>query len=258
MATTQQQQQYDVLWTTTESNPLLPVSPVPTINKSLITNAKQIIKAINEVFKNNQGTQSSLDSFIKNFNIFATLVGDTYADSTLSPKLDAIGDNIILALDSLSAAIKELGKSIADKADTSTTNEISDAIAKINESIKNINSAIESGAIGAGGGTMAQEIVDLGSCNIPMSSTSLYKCMAYIDIPSDVIPKINFNKPLRLQIYKSYTGGYVKNFDTLIFDNGINLGNDLFNVGYTQDKTSIAILNIKYSITNAKVNLVIE
>lgn len=258
MATVIEQDQYNVLWQTTATNPLLPYSAIASQNKSLATNAKQVIKAINEVLTNNKLTQSTLDSFMTNFNTFVALIGDTYADLTLTPKLDAIGDNVILALDSLSVAIKGLGESLADKTDTSTTKEISNTITQINKSISAIDTTLKNGVIGSGGGTVAQEIINLGSCNLPRSSTSVYQSMAYIIIPSAVIPKINFNKPLRLQIYQGYTGGYAKSFDALMYDNGINLGNDILSIGYTQDKTSIAIMNNKYTISASKVCLIIE
>lgn len=254
MATAIEQQQYNNLWLTTGTNPLLSYSAIASQNKSLATNAKQIIKAINEVLANNQGTQATLDSFMNNFNTFVALIGDTYADSTLSPKLDAIGDNVILALDALSTAIKGLGDTIADKADTSTTNEIGEAIIQINKSIDNINSAIKSGAIGSGGGTVAQEIINLGACNVPYSTTSVYQRYALITIPTDVLPKIDFNKPIRLQIFHTCYGG----FDALYFDSS-KLDFSKLEVGYSTDKTKVGIFNNTGSLFSAsKLLLIIE
>jgi hypothetical protein len=252
MATAQQQEQYDVLWLTTEGNPLLPASSVPTLNKSLATNAKQIIKAINEVLKNNQGTQISLDSFIKNFNTYATLIGDTYADASLSPKLTNIADNIILALDSLNTSIQGLDKTIKDKADTSITDDITKSIKNINDSLSTLSDSIKNGT--SGGIAVAKTIINLGSCNVPYSTTSVYQRYALVSIPSDVIPKIDFNKPINVQIFHTCYGG----FETLFFDSS-KMDFSKLEVGYSADKKSVGIFNnTGSSLSVSRLNLILE
>lgn len=39
------ERQYDILWELLDKNPLLPKSPVPALNKQLITKSKNIIPA---------------------------------------------------------------------------------------------------------------------------------------------------------------------------------------------------------------------
>lgn len=232
MATTQQQQQYDVLWLTTEGNPLLPVSPVPTLNKSLATNSKQVIKAINEVLKNGQGTQASLDSFINNFNTFVALIGDTYADSTLSPKLTSIADNVILALDSLSNAIKSLEETIVDKADSSVTDEISKSIIDINESISSITDAINTGTIGSGSGgsdIVGQLIKTTGDATVK----------PYIIIP---VPDGSYVDEEKVNVYQLASKSYC-------------ITNDYFKSGNFTDeqKANFNISGGSYTLNKAKV-----
>jgi len=263
MATPQQQTQYDVLWITTEGNPLLPASAVPTMNKTLFTNAKQVIKAINEVFKNNQITQSSLDSFIKNFNIYVLLIGDTYADSTLSPKLTNIANNVILALDSLSSAIKKLDDTVGKKADSRVTDDIAKSIEGINKSIISMTDSIKTGT--GGGGSVAQQIFNLGPCNLPSSSTSIYNSVGFIAIPAELQSKIDFLKPPRIQIFASCSGNVngnnkiSKSFNALVYDS-INFDSKRYRAGYTTDKTYLAILvcNSSDAIYAPQINLIIE
>lgn len=266
MATVQQQEQYDVLWATTEGNSLLPASTVPTLNKSLATNAKQIIKAINEVLKNNQGTQSSLDSFIKNFNTYVALIGDTYADSTLSPKLTNIADNIILALDSLNQSIQGLDKTIKDKADTSVTDDITKSIKSINDSLNSLSDSIKNET--SGGGSVAQQIINLGSTYLPYSTTSIYDDVAFLPLSADIQSKIDFSKPPRVQIFASCSGNYYtnnrntctsKSFKALVYDS-INPDYKRFRVGYTSDKSflAISVCNSGDSFSSPQVNLILE
>lgn len=262
-ATAQQQEQYDVLWLTTEGNPLIPASPVPTINKSLATNAKQIIKAINEVLKDNQLTQASLDSFINNFNTFVALIGDTYADSTLSPKLTNIAGNIILALDTLSKAIEGLDDTIAKKADSSVTDSISKSISDINISLSTLSNSIQN--VTSGGGSVAQQIFNLGSCNLPYSTTSIYDDVAFLPLSADIQSKIDFSKPPRIQIFASCSGNYYgatktsKSFKALIYDS-FYFDPKRFRIGYTPDKVFLAIMvcSSADSMSAAQINLIIE
>lgn len=241
MATSQQQEQYDVLWSTTEGNPLLPASSVPTLNKSLATNAKQIIKAINEVLKNNQGTQNSLDSFIKNFNTYVALIGDTYADSTLNPKLTNIADNIILALDSLSESIKELDKTIKDKADTSVTDNITKSIKNINDSLSTLSDSIKKGTAG-GGKLMDTKTVSLGAVTVPYDYSSIFNRMAYIPLSQALKDEIDFSKRLRVELFNSFIkAGYAKDF-ILSFCN-TDLNENSINIGFTTDHNYLVLAN---------------
>lgn len=231
MATAQQQSQYDVLWLTTATNPLLPYSTIASQNKSLATTNKQVIKAINEVLKNNQITQASLDSFITNFNTFITLVGDTYADSSLLPKLQAVGENVILAVDALSQTMKSLDTTIQGKADTAELEGINSVIDDLTESLDNINTAIANGSLGSGGGgepmgTLIKQFADASE-------------KPYVIIP---IPEGKYVDDEKVNVYQYASKSF-------------NITKDLFSSGnYTDEqKANFTITGTNYVLNKTKV-----
>lgn len=166
--------------------------------------------------------------------------------------LNEIFDSVINVKDS----VTNLSESTKDNLNT-VNKKINDNTTNINESIEALKKNIGEGTIG---GNSKMEVINLGIFNLVSDYSSLYNCVTYIPIPDEIKVKIDFNKPARVQIFKNNSGGYKKDFETLLFDsiyfNFAEL-NPQFNSGYTKDKTSVAIFS-KTAYQNVRVNLVLE
>jgi hypothetical protein len=92
------QMQVDVLWNTMADNELLPYSAVPSLNKQLTTDNKDVIQAVNELL-----TKIKInDTTVTNFNnIFNTYVGNYELETTDWDNLKKIDRNVIRAVYSL-------------------------------------------------------------------------------------------------------------------------------------------------------------
>lgn len=87
--------QVDALTTSTASNPQMPSSPVPSLNKALKTNDKRAVGAINEVLASTTSTANSFASFSAFYN---SIIGDTNTNPQWLSDLQKIDQNILLAL----------------------------------------------------------------------------------------------------------------------------------------------------------------
>lgn len=89
------QAQFEILFDDLSDNNLLPYNKLPVLNKSLLTESKVIIKAINEL----KGRIDGIDSQFLSFGqLYDSLIGDSKSDATLKENLLKIDDNILKAI----------------------------------------------------------------------------------------------------------------------------------------------------------------
>lgn len=86
--------QWDALYESIENNPYLPYK-TNSLNKSLTTTNKRIIKAINEVNDSASNSKELVDSFVARFN---NVIGDETADPNLFNELKKIDTNFFKAI----------------------------------------------------------------------------------------------------------------------------------------------------------------
>ena len=82
-----QKLQNAILDKTTESNPYLASSAIPSLDKSLKTTSKRIIKAINEVKSSVDTVNAKFITFSDSYNI---ILGDTFSNPQLTTDLNKV------------------------------------------------------------------------------------------------------------------------------------------------------------------------
>lgn len=133
-----QKLQYDLLWNSIRNNAYLPASDIEILNKSLNTNAKSIIKAINEVHKRSLTVQDTLYKFQLLFNGTTGEVTKLNIESDpMYAKLRQCGNNVIDALYSLKTQFQSLYNSCQEQA-----NDVDEKLASFQETINNANAII--------------------------------------------------------------------------------------------------------------------
>lgn len=89
------QLQSDVLWESIADNPLLAEHAIASLDKSLKTTNKRIIKAINEVLTESNKSLEAVNGFTSRFNL---VLGDEITDPTLLDKIYEIDTNFFNAI----------------------------------------------------------------------------------------------------------------------------------------------------------------
>lgn len=97
--------QYDVLWTSIVNNGYLPASQIEVLNKSLKTDSKIIIKAINEVLIKSEAAQQAVARFKDRFN---RIIGDEISDPETAANLEELNKNIINTIHELKQRFIEI------------------------------------------------------------------------------------------------------------------------------------------------------
>ena len=133
--------QWDALYESTENNPYLPYKTSASLNKSLLTNNKRIIKAINEILEIAETANQSVVDFASRFN---SIIGDEMADPTLLENLRSIDENFFKAIVKVHHEIESgAGSSEVIEALQNADIEIENAIDTLNQKIAQIESCIE-------------------------------------------------------------------------------------------------------------------
>jgi hypothetical protein len=136
------QHQYDLFWSAMDQNPLLTYSSVTTLNKQLATNAKSIIKAMNELVT----TLSTNTNTVGNFsNVFNSNVGNPDLDTADWTNLHKIDTNVIKSIYKVYTSLGQLSNL--------TTTAKGDLVSALNE-VK--------AAVGTGSGT-TPTVIDGGT-----------------------------------------------------------------------------------------------
>jgi hypothetical protein len=123
--------QYDILWQSIEGNPKLAYSPVPSLDRSLKTTNKRIIKALNELKDGLALNQTGVDEF----NVrMRDEIGDTRSFPELVTNLKKVDGNVL-------SAIFKIYRSIIEDPDNPI--DISDIGDSVNGALLNLNAKIE-------------------------------------------------------------------------------------------------------------------
>jgi len=137
MATTEQQQQYNVLWSTTDANPLLPPNNLTVLNKALQTPEKQVVKAINSLKSNSDVLNNNIASITTWAN---NLIGDTNIHPELKTGLEKIGNSVIEAIINLE---KTLNNNTTLALQVQNANSVIEAVNFLNTTITKLNQDME-------------------------------------------------------------------------------------------------------------------
>ena len=130
--------QWDALYESIENNTYLPWKN-NALNKSLNTNNKRIIKAINEVFELATSSVSVTNNFSSRFD---DVIGNELADPTLIEELRKIDENFFKAIIKINNELKTTSQSVTNL--ETLNNEVSEIVEDLNKRVAELeNSCIE-------------------------------------------------------------------------------------------------------------------
>lgn len=133
--------QWDALYESTENNPYLPYKTSATLNKSLLTNNKRVIKAINEILEKAETASQTVIDFSSRFN---NIMGDEMSDPTLLANLREIDENFFKAIVKIYNDLKS-GSANADAIQRleEADEEINEAITLLNQRLATLEESME-------------------------------------------------------------------------------------------------------------------